>query len=119
MPNSEGYVQWVLEQLSGAGAVSARRMFGGIGLYRDGVFFAIISSDVLYFKAGEANRDDYATRGMQQFQPFRAKPELSLNYYAVPADVLEDQDECVHWVQRAVAAAVAAKKTPAKRRKAT
>jgi DNA transformation protein len=72
-----------------------------------GIGFA---SDVLYFKVGDANRADYETRGMRQFRPFDDKPYLSMSYYEVPADVLEDPDQCVHWVQRAVAVAVASKK---------
>jgi DNA transformation protein len=103
------YLQWILEQLSVAGRISSRRMFGGIGLYRDEVFFAIISSDVLYFKVGEGNRADYETRGARQFRPFLDKPHLSMSYFEVPADILEDADECSVWVQRAVAVAVAAR----------
>jgi DNA transformation protein and related proteins len=114
MPNSQGYVQWVLEQLSGAGRLTSRRMFGGVGLYQDDVFFAIISGDVLYFKVGETNRTDYETRGARQFRPFRDKPHLSMSYYELPADILDDTDECVIWVRRAVAAAVASR-SPARK----
>ncbi len=110
MPNKDGYRDWVLEQLAGAGRITARRMFGGTGLYRDDVFFAIIASDVLYFKVGDANRADYESRGMPQFRPFDDKPHLSMNYYEVPADVLEDPDECAHWAQRSVSVALATRK---------
>jgi DNA transformation protein len=112
MSNKEGYLEWVLEQLSGAGPISPRRMFGGTGLYRDDVFFAIISKDVLYFKVGDANRAGYETRGMAQFRPFADKPHLSMSYYELPADVLEDPDEAAHWVRQAVTAALATKKPP-------
>jgi DNA transformation protein len=105
-------LQWVLEQLSGTGPISSRRMFGAIGLYREEVFFAIISNDVLYFKVGDANRADYETRGAAQFRPFRDKPHLSMSYYEVPADILEDAEECAVWLQRAVNAALAAKASP-------
>jgi DNA transformation protein len=111
------YLQWVLEQLSGAGEISSRRMFGAIGLYRDGIFFAIISGDTLYFKVNDATRCDYEQRGMSQFRPYRDRPLVSMNYYEVPADVLEDPDECVDWALRAVASAGVAKpKSPARKR---
>jgi DNA transformation protein and related proteins len=116
MAVKDEYLQWVLEQLSVAGRVSSRRMFGGIGLYRDEVFFAIISGDVLYFKVGEANRADYETRGARQFRPFLDKPHLSMSYFEVPADILEDADECALWVQRAAAVAVASKEAPPRRK---
>jgi DNA transformation protein len=117
MGGKDDYLRWVLEQLAGAEGVSARRMFGAFGLYRNDVFFAILSGDTLFFKVSDASRADYETRGMARFRPYRDKPQLSMNYYEVPADVLEDADECVRWAMRAVAAGVAQKKPP-KRKKA-
>jgi DNA transformation protein len=38
----------VLEQMADFGFVTARRMFGGAGIYRDGMMFALIADDVLY-----------------------------------------------------------------------
>jgi DNA transformation protein len=116
MAVKEDYLQWVLEQLSGAGRISSRRMFGGVGLYRDGVFFAIISGDTLYFKVDDATRCNYEKRGMSQFRPYLDRPLVSMNYYEVPADVLEDPDECVEWALRAVASAAVAKpKSPTRK----
>jgi DNA transformation protein len=94
-------------------------MFGGIGLYCDDIFFALISGDVLYFKADDSNRADYVARGMRQFCPYRDRPERSMAYYELPADALEDPEECVAWARRslAVALAAAAGKRPARRRK--
>ncbi|MDP9011142.1 MAG: TfoX/Sxy family protein [Pseudomonadota bacterium] len=108
------YVQWVLEQLSGAERISSRRMFGGVGMYRDDVFFAIISSDTLYFKVNAATRGEYEKRGMRQFRPYRNRPLVSMNYYEVPADVLEDPDQCVAWALRAVAAGMEQATLPAR-----
>jgi DNA transformation protein len=117
MAVKDHYLQWVLEQLSGAGRISSRRMFGAVGLYRDGVFFAIISGDTLYFKVDDATRRNYEKRGMSQFRPYRDRPLVSMNYYEVPADVLEDPDECVEWALRAVASApVAQPKSPTRKR---
>jgi DNA transformation protein len=110
MGGKDEYLRWVLEQLSGAEGISSRRMFGGFGLYRHDVFFAIINGDTLFFKVSDASRADYQTRGMARFRPYRDKPQVSMSYYEVPADVLEDADECVRWAMRAVAAGTAKKK---------
>jgi DNA transformation protein len=112
MGGKDDYLRWVLEQLSGAEGVSFRRMFGAFGLYRNEVFFGIISGDTLFFKVNDANRADYEARGMARFRPYRNKPLLSMSYYEVPADVLEDADECVRWAMRAVAAGAVKKKSP-------
>jgi len=108
MAVTDDFFRYVLEQLSGLRAVASRRMFGAVGLYSDGAFFGLISSDVLYFKAGEVNRPDYEARGMGQFRPFRDRPQIGMSYYEVPAEVLEDADECMLWAQRSIAVARAA-----------
>jgi DNA transformation protein and related proteins len=110
MAARDEYLQYVLEQLAGLSSVSSRRMFGAFGLYCDTQFFALISDDTLYFKVGDATRGDYEARGMARFRPYRDKPEWSMSYYEVPADVLEDSEELVAWARRAVDAALSSEK---------
>jgi DNA transformation protein and related proteins len=118
MAVSSEYLQYVLEQLAGLGGVTARRMFGGVGLYQDQRFFGIITSDTLYFKVTDANRGDYQARGMQAFRPYPDKPHLSMSYFEVPADTLEDSEECVVWARKSVATAGARAKPARKKAKA-
>ncbi len=93
-------------------------MFGGVGLYCDGLFFGIISTDTVYFKVDDSNRAAYEVRGMGKFRPFRDKPTLSMNYYEVPAEVIEDSEELAVWARRSLAVTVTPKKRAAvKRRK--
>lgn len=96
------FLQYVLEQLERTGRVASRRMFGGVGLYSDSVFFGLIDDDTLYLKVDESTRADYETRGGKPFRPFRDKPDVSMTYYSVPADVLDDAEELVTWARRSV-----------------
>jgi DNA transformation protein len=118
MAVSSDYLQFILEQLHGLGEVHARRMFGAAGLYCDEIFFGIISEDTLYLRVDEASRPDYTSRGMQAFRPYADRPELSMTYFEVPADVLEDSAELLTWSRRALAsraAGAAAVKTKRRR----
>ena len=95
MSVSQEYLEYVLEQLTGVGRVTSRRMFGGVGLYCDDLFFALLSGDALYFKVDDSNRADYVARGARQFRPFPDrpdgnKPNAGMSYYELPADALED-----------------------------
>ena len=81
-------------------------MFGGAGVYCGGVFFALVFEDQLYFKVGDADRAEYEERGMQRFKPYADRPELSMTYYTVPVDVLEDSEQLREWGRRSVAAAL-------------
>jgi DNA transformation protein len=114
MPVSSHYLDYVREQLAGLGGVSSRRMFGGAGLYCDEFFFALVDNDTLYLRVNDANRADYTSRGMSQFRPYPDSPQLSMSYFEIPADVLEDAAELVAWARRSVAAAMAAAKPAAK-----
>ena len=107
MPVSPEYRDWILEQLRYAGAITTRRMFGGMGLYRDGIFFALIADDVLYFKVDDSSRADYEAAGMEPFRPYG--DARSMSYSAVPPEVLEDADALTRWADRAVEAARAAR----------
>ncbi|HEV3286766.1 MAG TPA: TfoX/Sxy family protein [Steroidobacteraceae bacterium] len=107
MAVSSDYLQFILEQLHGLGQVHARRMFGAAGLYCDEIFFGIISDDTLYLRVDEASRPDYTSRGMQAFRPYADRPEVSMTYFEVPADVLEDAAELLTWSRRALASRVA------------
>lgn len=99
------YLNYVLEQLSALPRVTSRRMFGAVGLYCDELFFGLIAGDALYFKVADSNRADYESRGMGQFRPYADRPQLSMNYYEVPADVLEDCEQCAAWARRSLAVA--------------
>jgi DNA transformation protein len=79
-------------------------MFGGVGIYSDDLFFALIDEDTVYFKVDDTNRPDFEARGMGPFQPAGPEGEV-MQYYAVPEDLLEDPDALRPWVDRALAVA--------------
>lgn len=121
MAVSNDYREFVLDQLRAAGRVTSRRMFGGVGLYLDGLFFALIDDDTLYFKSDDSNRARYELAGSQPFCPFADRPDYQMGYWQVPAEVLEDQDELKIWAREALAVALTSKSKsghrPARRRK--
>jgi DNA transformation protein len=114
MSMNNEFLRYVLDQLSGLGAVTSRKMFGGAGLYLDGTIFALIAYDTLYFKADDTNRPDFEAAGMEPFRPFEDTSYV-MSYYEVPIDVLEDSDELVPWARKALAAA---RRSPSKKKKA-
>jgi DNA transformation protein len=118
MAVTPSYRDFVLEQLAGLGRIRPHRMFGGVGLYCDERFFALIAGDTLYLKTDDANRGDFIRCGKGPFRPFRDRPEWEMGYYEVPADVLEDAEAMLAWGRKALRAALAApvKRAPRKTR---
>lgn len=101
MAVSSNYLDYVLDQLSCVGPVTSKRMFGGAGIYLDGLFFALVDDDVLYFKVDESNRAGYEAAGMKPFKPF-GEESYSMGYFEVPIDVLEDRDQLQQWANKSL-----------------
>lgn len=111
MAISDEFVAYVLDQFEGWSVVSARKMFGGAGLYCDGVMFGLIADDVAYLKVDDTNREDFIKAGSTAFNPFPEKEKtFIMSYYEIPADVLEDRQLLGTWAERALAIALKKKK---------
>ena len=109
MAVSQGYQTFVLDQLRRVlPGVRAKRMFGGVGLYADELFFALIDDDVLYLKVDDETRHDFEQRGLGPFQPF-GEGSATMQYYPLPEDLLEDPEALRPWAESAVAVARRAK----------
>ena len=92
----------LVRNLSRLGDVSARKMFGGYGLFFDGAMFALISGgEELFLKADDENRQAFLERG--------SKTHGKMPYYAVPAEALNGWREMAPWAEGAVAASKRAK----------
>lgn len=101
---STPYLEHVRERLEASGPLVARRMFGGWGLYRAGLFFALIAEDRLYFKVDDESRGDFERAGAEPFRPF-GDERVSKSYFEVPEAVLGDSRRLAEWSKRALAAA--------------
>ena len=115
MAVSQSYREFVLEQLGRVTPVTGKSMFGGVGIYAQGLFFALIAADRLYFKVDDATRPDFERRGMEPFRPFGE--DSAMGYYEVPADVVEDVTQLEVWMRKAIEVAAKAKRGKTKRPK--
>jgi DNA transformation protein and related proteins len=102
---SPEFLAFVKDQLAPLGHVTTRRMFSGAGVYCDGVIFALILRDALYFKVDDGNRSTYVAEGLEPFS-YEAKGRTVQvgAYWRVPERLFDDPDEMVEWARAAVAA---------------
>lgn len=95
------FIPFVQELLEGLGTVSARRMFGGHGLYHEGLMFAIVMNQQLFLKADAQNRPEFEALGLTPFTyPMKGK-EIALSYWSAPDAVFDDPTEAVRWARSA------------------
>ena len=95
MKASPEYLDFVLGKLSLISDIKSRAMFGGYGIFHEGLMFALISEDILYFKVNESNRDIYKRAESRPFPH-------GISYWEVPADVLEDNTKLHEWANTSI-----------------
>jgi DNA transformation protein len=114
LKSSRAFEAFVLDQLEGVGDVTARKMFGGVGLYARGLFFGIVARDALYLKVDSENRADFKAARSKPFRPYADRPG-TMKYYEVPVGVLESAPDLVNWARRAIRAAGRSGRSPSSR----
>ena len=96
------------------GQIDAKRMFGGYGVYRDGLMFALVADEVLYLKADEESASAFVGLGLPQFEYEKGGKKMRMSYYAAPAEIFDDPALAKAWADRAYGAALRAKKAKPK-----
>ena len=110
-------VAHLIDVLHPLGGVAARRMFGGAGIFRDGLMFALISDEVLYLKADQSTVREFEVEGLGPFTYGTKNGNRVLtSYWRAPERLLDDDDEMRAWCRRAAEVATrAARKKSARK----
>ena len=110
MAASTGFLDFLKEQMSGFGPVTARRMFGAAGLYHDGLMFGLVADDTLYLKVDPETQASFEREGSSPFVYGAKGHKATMSYWRVPTACLDDPEEMVRWTRLAHAAALRSKK---------
>ena len=108
MANSEDFVRHVCELLAPAGRVSTRRMFGGHGVYLDGLFMAIIDDDEFYLKADDVTLATFEREGCAPFVYSKEGQAMTMKYRRAPEAAMDAPHLMLPWARLALQAAVRA-----------
>lgn len=107
MTASTSFTEFIADQLSGLGPVSIRRMFGGAGVFADGVMMGLIAQDTFYLKCDATGRSEFESEGMGPFRYQTSNGTNTLNsYWQCPERLFDDPDEMLIWARRALAVAL-------------
>ena len=102
------FVSYVVELMQTLGPVTAKRMFGGHGIFLDGLMFALIADRVLYLKADHESVSEFEAKGLVAFTYVKKGKELSMSYFEAPEETLEDGAQMKVWAAKAYSAALRA-----------
>src|SRR5262245_38743615 len=121
MVASDGFAEFLREQLAPLGGVTMRRMFGKTGVFCDGLMLGMVRDNTLYFRVDDHNRS--AFKEAQSFPPLDYEKQgrtIDLSFWRAPERLFDEPDELVAWARLALAAArrvVAKREHTAPRRK--
>lgn len=91
------------------GEISVRKMFGGAGVYCDGLIFAIIGDDSIWFKTDAETRAAFKLAGASPFVfETRDGAKSEMSYFSAPEEIFDEADALHHWTMLALGAAVRA-----------
>lgn len=103
---SSEFTLYLAEVLAPLGSVRSKRMFGGVGVYIDDLFCAIIVDESLYFKGDEQNEAEFAAAGCPPFTYEREGVSYAMRYYRVPDAAMDEPAEMLRWARLGLAAAL-------------
>lgn len=110
MPSDPGFVAHVLDLVGLVAPVTARSMFGGHGLYAEGVMFGLLDDGELFLKTDEETRARFVDAGCRRWVYVNEKVRMeNTGYFRPPDEAHEDPEAMLPWARLALTAALRAR----------
>lgn len=106
MNTKSEFVENLNEVFALFGPIRAKRMFGGYGIYHDGLMFALVADDVLYLKADASSEGAFKALGLEKFQYVKKGRTIRMSYYEAPEDLFDNTEQAKIWADLAFEAAL-------------
>jgi DNA transformation protein len=101
----DDFIAYLHELLEPVGKVSARAMFGGWGVYVDGIIIGIVVEGRLYLKADALSEPQFIATGNAPFMYPSPKGPMAMSYWSIPEDALDSSEAMRPWAKLALEAA--------------
>lgn len=108
------FVSYLHEVFELFGPITSRKMFGGYGIYHQGLIFGLVVNDTLYLKADAENAGDFAKQRLGKFEYQKNGKLMQMSYYLAPFELMEDRDLAALWARRSYGAALRSAKAKKK-----
>jgi len=97
---------FIHELFAGFGTVEVRRLFGGAGLFADGLMFGLVSRGEIYLKADAETAPRYDAEGCGPFEYGTKTGRRAIaSFRKLPERLYDDADELADWAREALAVA--------------
>ncbi|MEX1033592.1 MAG: TfoX/Sxy family protein [Cellvibrionaceae bacterium] len=108
------YAEYLREVFSPFGPITIRRMFGGFGVYHEGLMFGLVADDRLYLKTDSENLSFFEAEGLEPFEYNKKGKMVKMSYHRAPDEIMDDQEQAVIWARRSYEAALRSRASKSK-----
>ena len=111
------FVEFLSEVFEQFGQIQSRRMFGGYGIYHNGLMFGLVANDELYLKSDDESSSFFEEIGSHQFEYVKNEKTMKMSYYLAPEEFFDEPEVAKIWAARAYEAAIRSKQHKSKSKK--
>ena len=105
------FVDYLTEVFEQFGPIQAKRMFGGYGIYHDGLMFALVADDTLFLKTDKTITHFFESMHLPQFEYDRKGKLIKMSYHQAPEELFEDREMAAEWASRSFQVALIQKRS--------
>lgn len=102
------FVNYLHEVFADFGNISSRKMFGGHGIYHQGLMFGLVADDELYLKVDAHSKATFIDADCEAFEYIKNGKPFKMSYYAAPDAIFDDPESAREWANLAFDAALRA-----------
>ena len=95
------------DMFAGLGTIQIKRMFGGKGIYHNGLITALVVDGEVLLKADAVTMPEFVAAGSRQWTyESRKGKAAAMPYWSIPDSAIDDPDELAMWTRKAYEASV-------------
>ncbi|MDG2087826.1 MAG: TfoX/Sxy family protein [Arenicellaceae bacterium] len=89
-----------MSEFAELGQTNTRHMFGGHGLYYDGIMFGLVADDQFYLKVDDTNRADFEALGLTTFEYNKNGKVMTMSYCHAPEEIYDYPEVAAVWARK-------------------
>jgi DNA transformation protein len=106
MASTQEFIAFLHEVFENLGPIHAKRMFGGYGIYHDGLMFGLVVDNQLYLKVDDENRHFFVAQKLGPFVYAMKGKSVQLSYHLAPEAMMDERELAALWGRRSWDAAL-------------
>lgn len=106
MPKDLAFLAHLDELLEPLGKISSKIMFGGHGIYCNGIIMGLVINRAFYLKVDDQTQVLFEKVGSKPFEYEMKSKHVSMSYWSAPEDAMESAEQMLPWARLAYASAL-------------